>query len=62
MVCLYKRRFGNEGQMDLFNMLAELVIMTASRCLLGEEIRAKLDESVAQLYHDLDGGFTPVCS
>ena len=55
------RRLDNSGQVDLFQLFAELVIMTASRCLLGEEIRAKLDESVADLYHDLDRGFTPVC-
>ena len=30
-----------------------------SSCLFtGKEIRAKLDESMAQLYMDLDGGFT----
>eukprot|EP01134_Creolimax_fragrantissima_P002442 CFRG2442T1 len=55
----YLQRWGNEGKTDLFKAMAELVIMTASRCLLGREIRALLDESVAELYHDLDGGFTP---
>ncbi|KNC80544.1 hypothetical protein SARC_07091 [Sphaeroforma arctica JP610] len=55
----YLQRWGNEGKTDLFKCMAELVIMTASRCLLGREVRALLDESVADLYHDLDGGFTP---
>ncbi|KAI9221074.1 cytochrome P450 [Blastocladiella britannica] len=48
------------GQQELFKALAELVIMTASRCLMGPEIRSKLDESVAGLYHDLDQGFQPI--
>ncbi|ORX92671.1 14-alpha sterol demethylase Cyp51B [Basidiobolus meristosporus CBS 931.73] len=40
--------------------LAELIIMTASRCLMGKEIRAQLDETVADIYHDLDNGFQPI--
>lgn len=43
---------------DLFDALSELIILTASRCLHGKEIRSMLDEKVAQLYADLDGGFT----
>lgn len=43
---------------DLFESLSELIILTASRCLHGVEIRSVLTESVAQLYTDLDGGFT----
>lgn len=43
---------------DLFEALSELIILTASRCLHGCEIRGMLDERVAQLYADLDGGFT----
>eukprot|EP00124_Ichthyophonus_hoferi_P000183 Ihof_evm20s6 gene=Ihof_evmTU20s6 len=54
----YLKRFGDEGEMDLFKSLAELVIMTASRCLLGPEIRALLDESIAGLFADMDGSFT----
>lgn len=43
---------------DLFEALSELIILTASSCLHGKEIRGMLDERVAQLYADLDGGFT----
>lgn len=43
---------------DLFEALSELIILTASRCLHGPEIRSMLNERVAQLYADLDGGFT----
>lgn len=54
----YFKRWGNAGQHDLFVALSELIILTASRCLHGKEIRSILDENVAQLYWDLDGGFT----
>ncbi|ESO82666.1 hypothetical protein LOTGIDRAFT_108695 [Lottia gigantea] len=54
----YFERWGDNGTTDLFKALSELIILTASRCLHGKEIRSKLDESVAQLYADLDGGFT----
>lgn len=43
---------------DLFEALSELIILTASSCLHGKEIRGLLNEQVAQLYADLDGGFT----
>ncbi|CAI2177480.1 10438_t:CDS:2 [Funneliformis geosporum] len=45
---------------DIHKATAELIIMTASRCLLGDEVRSKLDESFAQIFHDLDGGFKPI--
>lgn len=38
----------------------ELTIFTASRSLLGDEIRAKFDGSFAKLYVDLDKAFTPI--
>jgi sterol 14-demethylase len=40
--------------------LAELTILTASSCLMGKEIRENLFEQVADLYHDLDNGITPL--
>ena len=40
--------------------MAEIVIFTASRCLQGEEVREKLDSTFADMYHDLDMGFTPI--
>ncbi|RIB18452.1 cytochrome P450 [Gigaspora rosea] len=45
---------------DIHKAMAELIILTASRCLLGEEVRSKMDESFAQIFHDLDGGFKPI--
>ncbi len=56
----YFKDFKDKGEFNLFQSLSELIIMTASRCLMGKEVRSKLDASVADLYHDLDGGFTPL--
>jgi sterol 14-demethylase len=54
----YFQRWGDNGERDLFVALSELIILTASRCLHGREIRERLDEHIAQLYFDLDGGFS----
>ncbi|KAI8777870.1 lanosterol 14-alpha demethylase [Biomphalaria glabrata] len=54
----YFKRWGTNGTNDLFVALSELIILTASHCLHGREIRERLDEHIAQLYADLDGGFT----
>ncbi|KAH9524509.1 hypothetical protein Btru_027053 [Bulinus truncatus] len=54
----YFKRWGSSGANDLFVALSELIILTASHCLHGREIRDLLDEHIAQLYADLDGGFT----
>lgn len=48
------------GSGDLPLAMAELTILTASRCLMGKYVREKLSETVAQLYYDLDKGFTPL--
>ncbi|KIS68081.1 sterol 14 alpha-demethylase [Mycosarcoma maydis] len=45
---------------DIFQAMSELIILTASRTLQGKEVRQGLDKSFAQLYHDLDSGFTPI--
>jgi sterol 14alpha-demethylase len=52
----FKRWDRFQGEEELFHAIAELTIMTASRCLMGAEIRAQLDETVAKLYNDLDKG------
>nr|QBP37233.1 cyp51 [Andrias davidianus] len=54
----YFRRWGDSGEKNLFEALSELIIFTSSRCLHGKEIRNRLTEKVAQLYADLDGGFS----
>lgn len=40
--------------------MAELTIYTASRSLQGREVRERFDSTFADLYHDLDMGFTPI--
>lgn len=40
--------------------MAEITIFTASRALQGEEVRKKLTADFADLYHDLDLGFSPL--
>uniref|UniRef100_A0A8C5L9L5 Lanosterol 14-alpha demethylase n=1 Tax=Jaculus jaculus TaxID=51337 RepID=A0A8C5L9L5_JACJA len=62
----YFQSWGESGEksnclfspLDLFEALSELIILTASHCLHGKEIRSQLNEKVAQLYADLDGGFS----
>lgn len=48
------------GTFDAYHTFGSLIICTASRCLMGKEIRAGLDGNVAQLYYDLDQGFQPI--
>ncbi|KAJ3024299.1 Lanosterol 14-alpha-demethylase [Thoreauomyces humboldtii] len=50
----------SNSRLELFPQMAELTIRTASHCLMGKEIRKQLHADVAQLYHDLDGGFKPI--
>eukprot|EP00817_Percolomonadidae_sp_ATCC50343_P004640 CAMPEP_0117423666 /NCGR_PEP_ID=MMETSP0758-20121206/4233_1 /TAXON_ID=63605 /ORGANISM="Percolomonas cosmopolitus, Strain AE-1 (ATCC 50343)" /LENGTH=398 /DNA_ID=CAMNT_0005206969 /DNA_START=195 /DNA_END=1391 /DNA_ORIENTATION=+ len=54
------KQMGDEGEVDLMDMLAKLIIFTASRCLLGDGVRSYLEnKNMAQLYHDLDDGISP---
>jgi sterol 14-demethylase len=48
------------GVVDAYKMFGSLIINTASRSLLGPEVRNALDDGVAQLYYDLDQGFRPI--
>eukprot|EP01087_Luapelamoeba_hula_P015814 TRINITY_DN477_c0_g1_i1.p1 TRINITY_DN477_c0_g1~~TRINITY_DN477_c0_g1_i1.p1 ORF type:complete len:487 (-),score=98.66 TRINITY_DN477_c0_g1_i1:70-1530(-) len=53
-------KWGDEGEVDIRNELSELIILTASRCLMGREIRENLFTEVAHLYQMLDEGLTPI--
>ncbi|KAH8830885.1 cytochrome P450 [Flagelloscypha sp. PMI_526] len=55
-----KNKLNEWGSFDVVDALSELIILCASRTLQGKEVRADLDKSFAQLYNDLDGGFTPI--
>ncbi|GAA5910199.1 hypothetical protein JCM6882_001770 [Rhodosporidiobolus microsporus] len=49
-----------QAGVDAFTTSSEITILTASATLQGREVRAAMDKSFAELYHDLDGGFTPL--
>eukprot|EP00897_Mesotaenium_endlicherianum_P007787 jgi/Mesen1/7036/ME000367S06251 len=49
-----------EGEVDLKEELAQLIILTASRCLLGKEVREQIVGNIVQLFHDLDEGMQPI--
>merc|ERR1719203_1222715 len=49
----FLQSWGNEGEVDLYAALSELTILTASRCLHGNDVREKLHRDVARLYADL---------
>jgi len=56
----HKRFAGSSGTVDIPPTMAELTIYTASRSLQGKEIRERFDSTFADLYHDLDMGFSPI--
>ncbi|KAL0421648.1 UNVERIFIED_CONTAM: Sterol 14-demethylase [Sesamum latifolium] len=56
----YFAKWGDSGEVDLKYELEHLIILTASRCLLGEEVRNKLFDDVSALFHDLDNGMLPI--
>ncbi|XP_075495415.1 obtusifoliol 14-alpha demethylase [Primulina tabacum] len=56
----YFTKWGESGEVDLKYELEHLIILTASRCLLGEEVRNQLFEDVSALFHDLDNGMLPI--
>lgn len=48
------------GSAHTLETQAQITIFTASRTLLGDEVREKLNTGFASLYADLDKGFTPI--
>ncbi len=48
------------GAFPVLEVFSEMTILTASRTLQGREIRERLTKDYAQVYHDLDHGFTPL--
>ncbi|KAF2112475.1 eburicol 14 alpha-demethylase-like protein [Lophiotrema nucula] len=51
---------GQKGTFNVPKVMAELTIYTASRSLQGEEVRNMFDAKFADLFHDLDLGFSPI--
>ena len=56
----YFKKWGDSGEINLLEALSELTILTASRCLHGDDVREKLFAEVSRLFHDLDQGVTPL--
>ena len=44
-------KWGDEGEVDLLDSLSELIVLTASRCLLGREIRETLFSEAGTNHH-----------
>ncbi|XP_010421091.1 PREDICTED: sterol 14-demethylase-like [Camelina sativa] len=53
-------KWGESGEVDLSVELERLIILTASRCLLGREVREQLFDDVSALFHELDNGMLPI--
>jgi hypothetical protein len=45
----YFDKWGNEGVVDIYSALSELIILTASRCLMGREVREQLYAEVSNV-------------
>jgi sterol 14alpha-demethylase len=58
----YLQQYWNtsSGEVDLLKTLSEITILTASRCLHGDDVRQHIFKDVQELYHDLDAGLTPI--
>lgn len=55
---MFFEKWGESGEVDLRNELSELIILTASRCLMGKEVREHLFADVARLFQQIDEGLT----
>ena len=47
---------GEEGEIDLPRAMNGLTVKIASRCLIGQEVRDRVDEGFSDAYHDLQNG------
>lgn len=60
-VAYFEKHWGASGEADLLQTLSDLFTLTSSRCLLGDEIRAKWnDTGMADSYLALDHSFVPI--
>jgi len=54
----YFSQWPNDGEIDIKDELSQLIILTASRTLMGKEIRTRLHKEIAAIYQTLDEGLT----
>jgi sterol 14-demethylase len=52
--------WGTSGVVDFVDFCRVLTNFTSSRCLLGKEFREGMSDEFAHVYHDLEGGVTPL--
>ena len=48
----------DRGEVELYQMTSEMIINTASRCILGDEIRDTVHREFSQYYSDLEKGIS----
>ena len=53
-------KWGESGELDLLEEFSQLIILTASRCLLGEEIRNTVHDEFAHYYQTLSDGMSHI--
>ncbi|MGH7353493.1 MAG: cytochrome P450 [Candidatus Rokuibacteriota bacterium] len=52
----YTDTWGDAGEIDLAVAMNELTVFIATRCLIGDEMRRRVTQEFAHLYHDLERG------
>lgn len=57
---LFFSKLPAQGELNLHKTFSELIILTASRCLMGDEVRNTLHTKVATAYEHLNDGMTRV--
>jgi sterol 14-demethylase len=55
-----REKMGEEGEIDLLDAMSYLTILTASRCLLGREVREHMFGEVYNLLREIDEGINPI--
>ena len=55
---LFFKDYPESGQIHFHHEFSKLIINTASRCLMGEEVRNNMKDTVAGLYEHLNDGMT----
>lgn len=53
-------KLGDEGELDLLHFCKELFLYTATRCLMGEDVRAGVDAEFEELYGNLEKAINPL--
>ena len=52
----FAEALGADGEIDLPHAMNELTVKIAGRCLIGQEVRDRVDTGFAEAYHELQNG------